>query len=72
MFPDKASLYICGIEDRQYKEEKIYCKLNYLVLFINVSLKTQGLVVRKMDSVIQRIAMFSNFLKLFIYWYKPD
>ena len=29
MFPDKASLYICGIEDRQYKEEKIYCKLKY-------------------------------------------
>ncbi|XP_046864066.1 protein arginine N-methyltransferase 1-like [Xenia sp. Carnegie-2017] len=24
MFPDKACLYICGIEDRQYKEEKIY------------------------------------------------
>ena len=27
MFPDKANLYICGIEDRQYKEEKIYCEL---------------------------------------------
>ena len=26
MFPDKACLYLCGIEDRQYKEEKIYCK----------------------------------------------
>jgi len=23
IFPDKASLYICGIEDRQYKEDKI-------------------------------------------------
>jgi hypothetical protein len=27
LFPDKASLYICAIEDRQYKEEKIFCKL---------------------------------------------
>jgi len=24
MFPDKATLYICGIEDRQYKDDKIY------------------------------------------------
>ncbi|XP_031561325.1 protein arginine N-methyltransferase 1-like [Actinia tenebrosa] len=24
LFPDKASLYICAIEDRQYKEEKIF------------------------------------------------
>jgi len=23
MFPDKASLYVCGIEDRQYKDDKI-------------------------------------------------
>jgi protein arginine N-methyltransferase 1 len=23
LFPDKATLYICGIEDRQYKDEKI-------------------------------------------------
>lgn len=23
LFPDKASLFICGIEDRQYKEDKI-------------------------------------------------
>jgi len=23
MFPDKATLYICGIEDRQYKDDKI-------------------------------------------------
>ena len=26
MLPDKAQLYLCGIEDRQYKEDKIYCK----------------------------------------------
>jgi protein arginine N-methyltransferase 1 len=25
MFPDKASLHICGIEDRSYKDEKINC-----------------------------------------------
>lgn len=24
MFPDRATLYICGIEDRQYKEDKIH------------------------------------------------
>ena len=23
--PDRASLFICGIEDRQYKDEKINC-----------------------------------------------
>ena len=37
-------------------------------------IKLQGPVVRKVDSAIRRIAIFSNFLKLFIYWYtcKPD
>lgn len=25
MFPDTASLYICAIEDQEYKEEKINC-----------------------------------------------
>lgn len=25
MLPDKANLYLCAIEDRKYKEEKIYC-----------------------------------------------
>ena len=26
LFPDKAQLYLCAIEDRQYKEDKIYCR----------------------------------------------
>lgn len=26
IFPDKATLHICAIEDRQYKEDKINCK----------------------------------------------
>lgn len=26
IFPDRASLFLVGIEDRQYKEEKIDCK----------------------------------------------
>lgn len=26
MFPDKATLYLCGIEDGQYKDEKISCE----------------------------------------------
>ena len=29
MLPDKASLYLCAIEDRKYKEEKIYCGCQY-------------------------------------------
>ena len=24
MFPDRATLYVCGIEDRQYKDDKIH------------------------------------------------
>ena len=43
MFPDKACLYLCGIEDRQYKEEKIYCKpiplFCELILFLKVLLR---------------------------------
>lgn len=26
MFPDRASLYVVAIEDRQYKDFKIHCK----------------------------------------------
>jgi type I protein arginine methyltransferase len=26
IFPDKASLYICAIEDSQYRSEKLDCK----------------------------------------------
>ena len=26
LFPDKANLYVCAIEDRDYKEEKIDCR----------------------------------------------
>ncbi len=32
----------------------------------------QGPVVRRVDNAIHRIAIFSTFPKLFIYWYKPD
>ena len=31
----------------------------------------QGPFVGKMDSTIHQIAIFSIFVKLFIYWYKP-
>ena len=44
-------------------------------IFCSIETKSrtiQGPVVRRMNSAIQRIAIFSNFLKLFIYWYKPD
>lgn len=30
MFPDRATLYVTAIEDRQYKEEKINCKRFWL------------------------------------------
>lgn len=26
LFPDRATLFICGIEDKKYKEEKFDCK----------------------------------------------
>ena len=29
LFPDKAQLFLCAIEDRQYKEDKIYCRFNF-------------------------------------------
>ena len=32
MFPDTASMYICAIEDQDYKEEKINCECSYLVI----------------------------------------
>ena len=28
IFPDRASLYVTAIEDNQYKQEKINCKLD--------------------------------------------
>ena len=31
MFPDNASLYICAIEDQDYKEEKINCMCSWFV-----------------------------------------
>lgn len=29
IFPDKATLYLTAIEDRQYKEDKINCKCGW-------------------------------------------
>lgn len=29
IFPDKATIYVAGIEDGDYKEEKIGCKFNF-------------------------------------------
>ena len=33
IFPDNASLYICAIEDQEYKEEKINCACSFTVNF---------------------------------------
>lgn len=40
IMPDQASLYICAIEDRQYKDDKINCKcLNFLISSVMLYLK---------------------------------
>jgi len=31
IFPDNASMYICAIEDQDYKEEKINCACSFVV-----------------------------------------
>jgi len=33
IFPDKATIFMAGIEDGEYKEEKIGCKCRFEVLF---------------------------------------
>ena len=33
IFPDTASMYICAIEDQEYREEKIGCTCSYIVSF---------------------------------------
>lgn len=33
MFPDRAALYVVAIEDRQYKDFKIHCKLPFKFLY---------------------------------------
>ena len=38
MFPDRAALYVVAIEDRQYKDFKIHCKLLSLSLSLFLSL----------------------------------
>ena len=43
-----------------------------LIIVLVVKNRIQGPVVRRLDSTIQRVAIFSNFLRLFIDWYKPD
>ena len=43
---------------------------NYL-RYKDFGLRFLGLVVPKVDSTIHLIVIFSNFLKLFIYWYQP-
>lgn len=35
MFPDRASLYVVAIEDRQYKDFKIHCKFTLCMPLTN-------------------------------------
>ena len=39
IMPDRATLYVCAIEDRQYKDEKINCTYTTLYFFPLGSLK---------------------------------
>lgn len=32
LFPDRATLFVMGIEDRQYKDEKISCKFSPIIM----------------------------------------
>ena len=34
IFPDRATLYVTAIEDRQYKDEKINCKYFIKLFFL--------------------------------------
>ena len=54
--------------------EKVHIKQLVKKTIDNDCIKNLGLVVQgtRVDSTIQRIVIFSNFLKLFIYWHKPD
>lgn len=36
IFPDRATLYITAIEDRQYKDYKIHCEFSVPVCFLYV------------------------------------
>lgn len=63
MFPDKASLYICAIEDRQYKEEKIFCKFLIIQSTVCVKPETQFIVSFCMKGNWNYFSSFS-----FIFW----
>ena len=34
IFPDKATIFVCGIEDGEYKDEKIGCKASTYPVFV--------------------------------------
>jgi len=38
IFPDKATIFMAGIEDGEYKDEKIGCKSKHLILSISLDL----------------------------------
>ncbi len=40
MFPDRATLYVVAIEDRQYKDFKIHCE--YLLADVDASARTHA------------------------------
>lgn len=36
IFPDRATLYVTAIEDRQYKDEKINCENFYICFYLYI------------------------------------
>lgn len=60
LFPDKAQLYVCAIEDREYKDEKINCK--FKMVFLLVFIASSNRIIRLTKS-----RMFSRFAQVSYY-----
>lgn len=41
MFPDRATLYVVAIEDRQYKDFKIHCKYSVTPIHNIIDMQTR-------------------------------
>lgn len=55
MFPDRATLYITAIEDRQYKDDKINCKCDFWI---------EEMILNKLFALI----LMNKFFCMFIGW----
>lgn len=48
MFPDRATMYMVGIEDRDYKEDKVECKFQNTISYRKRSDETIFLPIREL------------------------